>query len=116
MKIDRKMASYLLEIKRNLPYEMREHFKLSAPNIEELVFDIYQTAKREKLKELAQSFLENSGPEWTRKLQQDDSNGLIGSLDLGKPIRIGEAFNQSAMIVDKMLTAVSRQIAPGKQH
>ena len=116
MKIDRKMASYLLEIKRNLPYEMREHFKLSAPNIEELVFDVYQTAKREKLKELAKSFLEDSGPEWSRKLRQQESNGLMSSLDFGKPIKLGEALSQSAVMVDKMVSAVSRQITPGKQH
>lgn len=116
MKIDRKMASYLLEIKRNLPYEMKEQFKLSAPNIEELVFDIHQTAKRQKLKDLTRSFLENSGDEWARKLKQNSAGGPLPSFDFGKSLHLGEALSHSAMVVDKMVTAVSRQLSTGKHH
>lgn len=68
MQIDRKLASCLVEIKRSLPYEMQGNFKISAPNIEQLVFDIHQSTKSDKVKELTREFLISADSAWIHRL------------------------------------------------
>lgn len=68
MNIDRKMASCLLEIKRSLPNNIRPHFKLSSPNICEMVYGIYQTTQQKSVKRLAKLFLESAGEGWHKKV------------------------------------------------
>lgn len=68
MNIDRKMASCLLEIKRSLPDDIRPHFKLSAPDICEMVYGIFKTTQQKSVKRLAKLFLESAGDNWHKKV------------------------------------------------
>ncbi|MFT7528270.1 MAG: hypothetical protein ACI9LY_003431 [Arenicella sp.] len=61
MEIDRKMARYLLEIKRSLPHAKKNQFNLSSPDIEKLVRDVHRATTNIKTKTLAAAFLEQAG-------------------------------------------------------
>jgi len=75
------MASYLLQIKRSLPYEMQDQFKLSAPNIKELVFDLYESTDNDKLKNLTSAFLESTGENVTDYAKRIQGNTFTNVLN-----------------------------------
>ena len=61
MEIDRKMAGYLLEIKRSLPRAQQNEFNLSSPNIKKIVLDVHRTTTNNEIKILAAAFLAQAG-------------------------------------------------------
>lgn len=102
MKIDRKMASCLLEIKRSLPNDVRPHFKLSSPNICEMVYGIYQTTPQESVKRLAKLFLESAGGHWYKKVN---------------PSRFESVWTkQSDLMVNKILSNIKKRAQSSNSH
>lgn len=100
MHIDRKLASCLVEIKRSLPYEMQGNFKISAPNIEEIVFDIHQSTKSTKVKQLTKEFLLNVGGIWPARLKSLDNNNL--------EIPLLATLQQNSQTIKKLTTWLQR--------
>ena len=96
MYIDRKLASHLLQIKRSLPYETQRDFKLSAPNIAELVYELHESTRDEQIRSCARDFLIGIGGQWSKKLTKPES-------DL-----FGRTLQQSSAIMDKMVAVISR--------
>jgi len=66
--IDRPMVSLFFEIKRNMPYDQREHMKISSPNIGQQLISIYRKSGSAPLKQLIEDFMERAGDDWTDKL------------------------------------------------
>ncbi len=58
---DRQTVNLAFELKRSLPLTEQASFKLSDPNLVELVREIYRLSSKEQTKQLAQEFLQKVG-------------------------------------------------------
>lgn len=68
MNIDRKMVNIFFEIKRNMPFELREDMKIASPDLGARLVGIYQESDSSPLRTLIEQFMLKAGPEWTAKL------------------------------------------------
>jgi len=89
MQFNRKLASDLIEIKRNLPEKTQEQMSLSVSDIEEAIFDINQSTSNQKLKSLTKSFLDDANSKWAKKVDKETRNPFAlllrnGSAMIGK--------------------------------
>lgn len=66
--IDRAMVNLFFEIKRNMPFEQREHMKISSPDVGEKLVSIYHRSSNNSLKQLIEDFMQRAGGTWAGKL------------------------------------------------
>jgi hypothetical protein len=92
MHFNRKLASDLLEIKRNLPEKTQDQLSLSVSDIEEAIFDINQSTSNQKLKDLTKSFLDDANSKWAKKVDRESLNPFFLMLRSGSAM-IGRCVN-----------------------
>lgn len=80
LEIDRPMASLFFEIKRNMPYEEREHMKIASPDIANDLIKIYHTSEDPELKTLIENFMGRAGSKWEQQLEAKSSLGKLNFL------------------------------------
>lgn len=77
MNIDRYMVNLFFEIKRNLPYNLREPLKISSPNLGDSMLDVYTSIDNEATKRLIEVFFERAGADWVKKLRSVKGSGSL---------------------------------------
>lgn len=70
MNIDRPMVTLFFQIKRNLPFEIRDDLKISSPAIGTQLVSIYQKSDDKPLRQLIEEFMQRAGDSWVSKLNK----------------------------------------------
>jgi len=104
MQFNRKLASDLIEIKRNLPDKTQDQLSLSVSDIEEAIFDINQTTSNQKLKALTKSFLNDANSKWAKKVDPEKLNPF------------GMLVKNGAAVYNKFVASLTSSRATGKHH
>jgi len=73
MNIDRNMVHLFFDIKRNLPLTLQEDLKISAPNLDEKMVQIYTQSNDESVKFKIEVFMQGAGDDWLAKLGKKPS-------------------------------------------
>lgn len=80
MHIDRPMATLFFQIKRSIPFELREQMKLSSPDVGERLVSMYKKSNDDALKSMIEDFMIRAGGTWKDQLDADKRSTLLGAI------------------------------------
>jgi len=80
MNIDRPMASIFFQIKRSMPFDVRDDMKLSSPDIGERLVYLYKHSNNQAIKAMIEDFMSRAGDEWKSQLNLSPKNKLVDAI------------------------------------
>lgn len=80
MNIDRPMANLFFQIKRSMPFELRDQMKISAPDVGEKLISMYRSSDDEALKSMIKDFMTRAGGDWKAQVDSGLRSRLVQAI------------------------------------
>jgi hypothetical protein len=78
------MVNLFFEIRRNIPQQQAQALKLAAPNLGDMMIELYQNTNDENVRLLTEIFLEKAGDDWLAKANPRKAARILEKLKLKK--------------------------------